>query len=77
MASDLTAVGGIPEVVTDGETGLLVRPAEDSQQLARHILQLLADAGLRERMGAAGQQAVEQKFHLSRNVTQVISHYAL
>jgi glycosyltransferase involved in cell wall biosynthesis len=70
-----TAVGGIPEVVQDGVTGLLVKPASDSQQLARQLLRLLEDAALRRQMGLAGRRAVEQKFQLRCNVEQVVSHY--
>jgi glycosyltransferase involved in cell wall biosynthesis/GT2 family glycosyltransferase len=54
-------VGGVPEVVVDGETGLLV-PPEDPPALAEAILKLLADAGLRERLGQAGRRRYEQHF---------------
>jgi glycosyltransferase involved in cell wall biosynthesis len=49
VASD---IGGLGDVVTDGETGLLV-PAGDSAAMAEAMARLLADAGLRERMGEA------------------------
>ena len=48
----VTRVGGTPEVVTDGVQGLLV-PPRDPAALARGVLRLLADPGLRARMGAA------------------------
>jgi glycosyltransferase involved in cell wall biosynthesis len=47
VASD---IGGLSDVVIDGETGLLV-PAGDREALAAAMARLLADAGLRERMG--------------------------
>ena len=50
VASD---IGGLSDVVADGETGLLA-PAGDSGALAAAMTRLLADAGLRERMGEAG-----------------------
>ncbi len=65
MASGLavatTRVGGNPEVVVDGETGLLVPPA-DPQALAAALLRLRRDAALRRRMGDAGRRRVEQHF---------------
>jgi glycosyltransferase involved in cell wall biosynthesis len=48
-----TRVGGIPEIVLHGETGLLV-PPHDSGELAQALLSLARDAQGRERMGAAG-----------------------
>lgn len=45
-------VGGLPELVVDGETGILVAPG-DVQALSEAIVRLLADRRLRERMGAA------------------------
>lgn len=47
--------GGMPEIVLDGETGLLVDNA-DVDGLARALGRLLADPGRRERMGAAGRR---------------------
>jgi glycosyltransferase involved in cell wall biosynthesis len=51
-------VGGIPDLVTDGETGILV-PPEDSAGLAEALVQVLSDRALAERLGAAGRIAVE------------------
>jgi glycosyltransferase involved in cell wall biosynthesis len=48
---------GIPEVVTDGETGLLAR-AGDPQDLARRLAELLHDPSLRERLSAQGRARV-------------------
>ena len=71
-----TRVGGIPEVVEDGVTGLLV-PPRDPEALAEALLRLLDDAELRGRMGAAGRRRVEGKFNLERNVTALIGEYGL
>jgi alpha-maltose-1-phosphate synthase len=70
-----TAVGGIPEVVVDGETGLLVpleqeaespfepvAPERFSADLAAATNRLLVDESLRSRMGAAGRRRVEDRF---------------
>lgn len=53
--------GGLPEAVADGRTGLLVPPG-DVTALAAAIDGLLADAALRERMGAAGRERVLAEF---------------
>ncbi len=54
-----TRVGGIPAVVADGETGVLVAP-DDPLALARTVSDLLKDPGLRQRMGEAGRRRAEQ-----------------
>ncbi len=69
-----TRVGGIPEIVRDGETGFLV-PRGDTAQIADRILQLLADRELRERFGRAGRQSVAAKFDLKQNVAQLLHLY--
>jgi glycosyltransferase involved in cell wall biosynthesis len=56
-----TPVGGTPEIVVDGETGLLV-PPRDARALADAIGHLLADSELRGRMGRAGRERVAQSF---------------
>ncbi|MCW5970268.1 MAG: glycosyltransferase family 4 protein [Blastocatellales bacterium] len=47
------ATGGIPEVVTDEKTGLLVRP-KDAAALGEGVVRVLEDSGLRRRLGEAG-----------------------
>ncbi len=61
LAVAATRVGGNPEVVVNGETGLLVPPA-DPPALAAALLRLRRDADLRRRMGEAGRRRVEQQF---------------
>ncbi len=56
-----TRVGGIPEVVDDGETGLLVEPG-DPAELADAVDALAADPERREEMGRAGRETVEDRF---------------
>ena len=53
-----TAVGGVPEVVTDGENGLLVPPG-DPEALAAAIRRILDEPGLRDRLAAAAKPSVE------------------
>ena len=52
-----SAVGGVPEVVRDGENGLLVAPG-DASALGDAISRFFADPGLRERLSAAAAGSV-------------------
>jgi len=69
-----TRAGGIPEVVVDGETGLLV-PPRDHHALAAAIIRLLKDPALRERMGRAGFERVRTRFSAARMVDQTVGVY--
>ncbi len=59
--------GGTPEVVADGETGILVGP-EDAAGLRAALLALAADPALRKRMGEAGRARVRARFGMERMV---------
>ncbi len=65
MASDLpivaTRCGGIPDVVTDGETGLLV-PERDARALAAAAARLLDDPALASRLAAAAHADLDRRF---------------
>ena len=54
-------VGGIPEMIVDGETGLLVPPADETA-LAAALGQLVHDPARRERFGRAGRERVATLF---------------
>jgi len=58
-----TNVGGIPEVVQDSETGILVNPGAPDE-LAAAILRLYNDQELRERLSRLGQECVESNFRI-------------
>ena len=58
-------VGGLPEVVADGETGLLVPPG-DPEALAAALERLLADPGLAQRLGEAGRARAAERFSAAR-----------
>ena len=60
-----TDVGGMSELVVDGETGFLVPPA-DPKALAEALERLLLDTGLRRQFGAAARRRAEQRFDLAR-----------
>ena len=65
-----TNVCGIPEIVVDGETGLLVPPG-DSAALAAALLRLLGDPAHAARLGAAGRRRVEQHLNWDRVVDRM------
>ncbi|MCK4649022.1 glycosyltransferase [bacterium] len=56
-----TNVGGIPELIKNNQTGLLVPPA-DSKALARAMLELLENREKAERLGRNGRKLIEEKF---------------
>jgi N-acetyl-alpha-D-glucosaminyl L-malate synthase BshA len=56
-----TGVGGIPEVIEDGVTGLLAK-AGDSAGLAEAVRKLMEDTDLRKKMGAEGRRAARERF---------------
>ncbi len=62
-----TRVGGVPEVVEEGQTGLLA-PSGDDEALAEQILRLAADAPLRQQMGAQGRERALALFAEDRMV---------
>jgi glycosyltransferase involved in cell wall biosynthesis len=69
-----TRVDGTPEVVTDGETGLLVAPA-DASALAGAIGRMLAAPALGARLGAAGRKFVAEHFTLERQIADTVGVY--
>lgn len=69
-----TRVGGVPEVVLDGVTGLLV-PPRDPQALAGAIVRLLGDPELRRRMGQAGRERVREHFSVDQMVRRTEALY--
>ena len=69
-----TAVGGVPEAVVDGETGILV-PPRDPERMAGAILALLSDPGRARAMGEAGRRRVEESFLLEKTVREVEAMY--
>lgn len=70
-----TASGGVPEIVQDGETGLLVPPA-DPPALSRAMTNLIRDRATAQRMGLAGRRRVEERFSLERHVREMDAIYA-
>lgn len=64
-------VGGIPEIIADGTTGLLV-PPDDGEGLRAAIEALAADAGRRQRMGTAGRMVAVERFSAEQNTGRLL-----
>ncbi len=69
-----TSVWGIPEIVRDGKTGLLVPPAA-TPELAGAILKLLKDEDLRSRFGATAEADAREKFSLAEMADKTAAVY--
>ncbi|MEA2406364.1 MAG: hypothetical protein QOE69_483 [Thermoleophilaceae bacterium] len=69
-----TSVGGTPELVVDGVTGVLV-PPRDPEALAAALRELLADRARAGRLGAAGRARVAERFTLERMTDRVLEVY--
>ena len=69
-----SAVGGVPEVILDGETGLLV-PRMEPAPLSVALKTLLSDAAMRARMGAAGRVRIYENFTRERMVAETLAVY--
>lgn len=67
-------VGGIPEMIVEGQNGFLIEP-EDQESLARTCIRLLKDQEERAAMGAEGWRIVNQKFSIQRQVEQLKDLY--
>jgi len=66
-----TPVAGIPELVVDGQTGILVSPG-DVPALTQALEQLLRDGELRLRYGRAGRARIEQHFRIQQTVAPLL-----
>lgn len=78
MASALplvaTRVGAVPELVIDGQTGILVE-TDDPEALATGLARLLADPELRSRYGLAGRDRVMEQYSAQRMAAEYIAVY--
>lgn len=70
-----TRIGGIPDLVEDGETGLLTEPG-DVASIANAVLRLLKDAKLRTAMGAAARERALRQFSVDHALDEVAAVYA-
>lgn len=70
-----STTGGTPEIVVDGETGILVVPG-DAVALAAATSRLLLDPEARRAIGEAGLRRVEQHFTIERHLDRIVALYA-
>ena len=69
-----TRVSSIPEIVADGETGVLV-PPDDPGSLHDALARVLGDAPLRARLGAAGRERALTEFSVERMARRTLAVY--
>jgi len=69
-----TTVGGVPELILDGQTGLLV-PSKDPQALAEAVISLLKNPSRAEAMGVAARQRVLSHFTVDRMIAETEQIY--
>jgi glycosyltransferase involved in cell wall biosynthesis len=70
-----TAVGGLRDLVVDGETGIVV-PPRDPAALRAALERLLADRELRRRLGAAGRERARERFSWEKVTDATVAAYA-
>jgi len=69
-----TRIGGIPEVVTDGETGYLCEVG-DVEKMSRDTLELLRHEDIRRAFGEKGREIAIERYSTSKIIPQYISYY--
>jgi glycosyltransferase involved in cell wall biosynthesis len=67
-------IGGLPEVITPGETGFICDP-DDVEGMADHGVRILTDPALRERIGLGAAADVQRRFCVSVVVPQYERYY--
>jgi glycosyltransferase involved in cell wall biosynthesis len=70
-----TAVGGVPEIVDHGRTGVLVEPPPRADRFVAALVPLLADEAARRRLGAAGRRRFETEFSAPQWAARLREHY--
>jgi glycosyltransferase involved in cell wall biosynthesis len=67
-------IGGIPEVIKDGESGYLV-PAKNSEALAQALIKLIENPNLRIELGKAGRRLIKRYYDWNENAAQMETLY--
>ena len=76
LACVATKVSGIPELIEDGRTGLLIAP-ESPGELAQALEKLIADPARRRSLGEAARRRVSEKFGLDANIARLAERFGL
>jgi glycosyltransferase involved in cell wall biosynthesis len=76
LACVSTWLSGIPELIVDGETGLLVPPG-DRGALSAALMALIADPARRARLGAAGERRVRREFDMATGIEALALRFGL
>ena len=63
-------VGGIPEIVEDGKTGILIKPADD-KAIADAVIRILSDDKMAEALGTAGKERAARYFDIRSQVKEI------
>jgi len=71
-----TAIGGVPEMIRDGESGVLIGPPPGPEGLARALEPLLERPDLRRRLGDAGRRRFEERFTIEHWLERLLPVYA-
>jgi glycosyltransferase involved in cell wall biosynthesis len=71
-----TRIAGIPELIADGETGLLATPG-DTRSLAEALTRVIADPALRDRLGGAGERRLRADFDSERWLDRLAPRFAI
>lgn len=69
-----SAVGGIPELISHGETGILVEPA-NPDELAEAIISMVSDPKLRKKLGSKARKLVEERFTWKHTAKHTLTVY--
>lgn len=76
LACVATNMSGIPELIDDGVTGLLVEP-EAPQKLAQALEMLIRDPARRRALGEAGRRRVQERFAMDGNIARLVRRFGL
>ena len=69
-----TNVGGNPELIIDGVTGLLV-PSNDHKRFSENVIRILQDPVMAKKIGRAGRESVVERFGFNKMITEYVNVY--